>query len=80
MINKRADQDLLMLVKEVLDIEADVTFETELNIFDYDSLAKVSLIVAIETWTVNRLDMNKFLLCDTFQDLVNLIKETGDNN
>lgn len=80
MINKMTDQDILMFVKEVLDIESDVTLETELNIFDYDSLAKVSLIIAIETWAINRLDMNKFLLCDTFQNLVNLIKETGGSN
>lgn len=74
--NIMTDKEILSLIKEVLDINKEIELDTPLNIFEYDSLAKVSLIITIETYSSNRLDINEFLLCDTFQDLISLIKET----
>lgn len=70
------DVEWITLIKEILEIEKDVSEETELNIFEYDSLSKINLIVAIETYCGKRIDINKFLLCDTLRDVLNLIYDT----
>lgn len=74
------DIEWVVLIKEILEIEEDVSEETELNIFEYDSFSKINLIVAIETYCGKRIDINKFLLCDTFGDLLNLIYNTKGND
>lgn len=38
------DVEWITLIKEILEIEKDVSEETELNIFEYDSLSKINLI------------------------------------
>ena len=74
------DVEWIALIKEILEIEKDVSEETELNIFEYDSLSKINLIVAIEAYCGKRIDINKFLLCDTFEDLLNLIYDAKGND
>lgn len=70
------DEEWISLIKEILEIEIDVSEDTELNIFEYDSFSKINLIVAIETYCGKRIDINSFLLCDTFRDLLDLIYDT----
>lgn len=74
--NVMTDTDLLLLIKEILEIDKDISMDTYLNIFEYDSYAKINLIVSIETYCRKRLDINRFLLCDTFRDIIDLIQET----
>lgn len=79
-IKEIKDVEWITLIKEILEIEKDVSGETELNIFEYDSFSKINLIVAIETYCGKRIDINKFLLCDTFGDLLNLIYDAKGND
>lgn len=69
------DGEIINSIKEILDIEKDITLQTDLNIFEYDSFAKINLIIFIETYSNRRIDIESFLMCDTFFDLLVLIKK-----
>ena len=69
------DEEIINSIKEILDIEKDITLQTDLNIFEYDSFAKINLIIFIETYSNRRIDIESFLMCDTFFDLLALIKK-----
>lgn len=79
-IDEMKDEEWISLIKEILEIDKDVSEDTDLNIFEYDSFSKINLIVAIETYCHKKMDINRFLLCDSFRDLLNLIYDTKGND
>lgn len=71
------ENKVLISIKNILNIEEEISIINDFNIFEYDSLTKVKLIHFIEKCAnKNQLDINKLLLCDTFGELIELIKET----
>ncbi len=71
-----SDNELFLSIKEMLEAEDDVVLASDFNAYDYDSFAKINLVIFIETYCRNRFDIDKLLDCKTFNDLIELIKET----
>lgn len=69
------DKDILLLIKDTLGIDEDINLNSRFNAFEYDSFEKINLILLIESFSAKRIDINKFLSCETFSDLVELVKK-----
>ena len=69
-----SDNELLTSIKELLEIETDIVLESDFNPYDYDSFSKINLVIFIEAYCRNRVDIDKFLDCKTFVDVIELIK------
>lgn len=64
---------LLPILKELLNIQTDITPQSPFNLFEYDSFTKVNIIIAIEMYAeTDAVDFDALIACDTFQDVMDL--------
>ena len=71
-----SDNELFASIKEILEIEDDVALTSDFDAYDYDSFAKINLVIFIETYCRSRFDIDNLLDCKTFEDLIEVIKKT----
>lgn len=67
-------EEIMLLFKEILGIEEDISEDTVFDAFMYDSFAKINLIVTIENLSSARIDIENFLNCKTFGDLIQMVQ------
>lgn len=65
-------EKILLLFKEILSIEENISESTVFDAFLYDSFAKINLIVTIENLSNTHIVIDDFLNCKTFGDLIKL--------
>lgn len=67
---------LFKIICEILSLDENSTPDMEFNIFLYDSITKVNLILALESYTNNdSISIDELVQCDTYNDLLNLAEK-----
>lgn len=67
---------LIKILKDVLNIESEISPHMEFNLFEYDSFTKVNLIIAIELYSdVESVEFDELIACDSFQDIIDLAEK-----
>lgn len=66
------ENELFELIKDLLDIHTDITYDENINLFECDSFTKVNIIIALESYSDNAIELEAFLECESFGALINL--------
>ena len=72
-------EELTAMIIDLLELEPDITNETSINLFEYDSFTKVNLIVALESYSNDVIDLEALLVCDSYGALIELAEKMKKN-
>ena len=70
---------ILMILKEAMGCETDLTMDMEFQKEELDSIVKVQLLIMLEEYLERELSIVDLFKCETIGDIVNMCYIEGEN-